>query len=277
MLKAGVIGLGVIGGGVSICLARTGQLEAVYDVRPDAADALPGVPPVAASAAEVARRCDVILTAVIDAAQTTDVLTGPNGVLAQARPGLSIVILSTIAIDDLDAIRALTDAAGVALIDCGVTGGRHAANNGLVCLVGGAPEAVARVRPVLDGFAKLVVHMGPAGAGMVGKIARNVIVYEVWRAGYEGAKLAAAAGIDLVALADVIEASAEAVGGPAQWMRNPRPEGDADEIALRQWALNMLSKDLHAGIDLGRKLKVPLPVAEIALASGPQMLGLTDD
>ena len=39
--RAGVIGLGQIGAGVAICLARTQQLAAVYDIRADAADMLP--------------------------------------------------------------------------------------------------------------------------------------------------------------------------------------------------------------------------------------------
>ena len=136
MQKAGVIGLGQIGGGVAICLARAEVLEAVYDVRPDASAKLPGVPAVAASPAEVAQRCDIVLIAVVDAKQVRDVLTGTDGVLSQARPGLTVVLLATVSLKDLTKLRKLTDAAGVGLVDCGVTGGPAAANNGLVCLVG---------------------------------------------------------------------------------------------------------------------------------------------
>src|ERR1700722_8950264 len=88
MSTAGVIGLGAIGGGVAICLARSGHLKAVYDIRKDASDKLPGVPAVTGSPAEVARQCDVVMIAVLDAKQTRDVLTGPEGVLTQVRPGL---------------------------------------------------------------------------------------------------------------------------------------------------------------------------------------------
>jgi hypothetical protein len=52
-LRAGVIGLGVIGSGVAVSLARRGRLPAVYDIRPDAADDLAGVPRPLGSPAEV--------------------------------------------------------------------------------------------------------------------------------------------------------------------------------------------------------------------------------
>ena len=54
-LRAGVIGLGVIGGGVAVSLARRGRIPAVYDVRPDAAGGLAGVPAQSATIAEVVR------------------------------------------------------------------------------------------------------------------------------------------------------------------------------------------------------------------------------
>src|SRR3546814_9778840 len=93
------------------------MLTAVYDVRQDASEGLEGVPAVAPTAAEVARQCDVVLIAVVNAQQTIDVLNGPDGVLSQARPDLTIVLLATVPLQDLKQIRELTDAAGVALVD----------------------------------------------------------------------------------------------------------------------------------------------------------------
>ena len=69
-LRAGVVGLGQIGGGVAVCLARSGRPLTVDDVRPDAVDRWPGVPPVVGSPAEVARASDVVMIAVVDLAQT---------------------------------------------------------------------------------------------------------------------------------------------------------------------------------------------------------------
>jgi 3-hydroxyisobutyrate dehydrogenase-like beta-hydroxyacid dehydrogenase len=274
MATAGVIGLGMIGGGVAICLARSGQLTAVYDVRPDAAANLPGVPPVLDSPAALARACDVILIAVVDAKQTRDVLTGPQGVLSQARPGMIVVTLSTLALRELNALRELTDAAGVALVDSGVTGGSNASRNGLVCLVGADDATLAKVQPVLEGFAKTVVHMGRPGAGMAAKIARNVVVYGSLRAGYEGALLARAAGVDVRKLVAAIDASSESVGGPMMLIGRPAdPLQDEAEWKMRDYVRNLLDKDLDAALELAQTVNVSLPLAELARRTDKQVTG----
>ena len=275
MANAGVIGLGVIGSGVALCLARAGMLAAVYDVRKNAADELEGVPPVISSPRELAEKSDVVIIAVVSAEQTIDVLNGPDGVLAAARPDLNIVLVATVSLEALQKIRALTDAAGVGLIDCGVTGGQAARTNGLVCLVGATPERLAAVKPVLDGFAKSVAHMGGPNAGMAAKIARNVVVYGCLRAGYEGASLARAAGVDVRQLAQVIEDSSDGVGGPMMLMGRPGdPLTNPEEAKLREYVLGLMHKDLDAALDLGKALHVPLPLVELTQATGQETTGL---
>jgi 3-hydroxyisobutyrate dehydrogenase len=276
MTKAGVIGLGHIGSGVALCLARTGQLGATYDIRPGAADGLEGVPAVLATPADLAKQVDVVIIAVVSAKQTIDVLAGPEGVLSQARPGLTIVLVATVSIDDLHAIRALTDAAGVDLVDCGVTGGQKARENGLVCLVGGDDAAVARVRPVLDGFAKLVAHMGPAGAGMAAKIARNVVVFGCLRAGYEAAVLCRNTGVDIRQLSDAIDASSDGVGGPLMLVTRDDPFASEQEAGIREYTRSLMIKDLDAAIDLAKSFGVQLPLIELTKRTDQAVVGMAD-
>lgn len=276
MKEAGVIGLGTIGSGVAICLARTGQLGAVYDVRADAAEGLAGVPQVAASPAELAKQVDVVIIAVVSAQQTIDVLSGPDGVLSQARPGLTVVLVATVSIEDLRRIRALTDAAGVDLVDCGVTGGQKARENGLVCLVGGEDEAVARVKPVLDGFAKLVAHMGGPGAGMAAKIARNVIVFGCLRAGYEASVLCRNTGVDIRQLSDAIDASSEGVGGPLMLATRDDPFENEQEAGLREYTRALMVKDLDAALDLAKSFGVGLPLIELTKRTDQAVVGMAD-
>lgn len=276
MRETGVIGLGHIGSGVALCLARTGQLGATYDIRPDAADGLEGVPAVVATPAELAKQVDVVIIAVVSAKQTIEVLTGPNGVLSQARPGLSIVLVATVSIDDLREIRALTDAVGVDLVDCGVTGGPKARENGLVCLVGGEDAAVAKVKPVLDGFAKLVAHMGPPGAGMAAKIARNVIVFGCLRAGYEAAVLCRNAGVDIRQLSDAIDASSDSVGGPLMLMTRDDPFTNPQEAGIREYTRALMIKDLDAAIDLAGSFGIELPLIELTKRTDQAVVGMAD-
>ncbi|MDB5702750.1 MAG: oxidoreductase [Sphingomonadales bacterium] len=274
MKNAGVIGLGVIGSGVAICLARSGHLAAVYDVRPESAVDLPGVPDVVASPAELAKVADVVLIAVVNAQQTIDVLSGPDGVLSQARPGLNVVLLATVSLDDLREIRALTDAAGVGLVDSGVTGGPKGRENGLICLIGGDEDVVAAVIPVLEGFARSVARMGGPGAGMAAKIARNVVVYGCLRAGYEAAVLCRGAGVNVHDLAKVIAESADSVGGPMMLMDRPDPLIDEKEGALREYTRGLMIKDLQAAASLGASLGVSLPLVELTLRTDRAVVGL---
>src|SRR5271166_2083677 len=60
-LRAGVVGLGMIGGGVAVSLSRRGRIPTVYDVRPGVSDDLDGVLAQSATIAEVARDSDVVL------------------------------------------------------------------------------------------------------------------------------------------------------------------------------------------------------------------------
>jgi 3-hydroxyisobutyrate dehydrogenase-like beta-hydroxyacid dehydrogenase len=275
MASAGVIGLGAIGGGVATCLARAGMLTAVNDLNAGIVERWPTIGQVTGSNAEVGRRADTVLIAVLSADQVIEALSGPDGVLSQARPAMNIVVLSTVSLTDLKRIRAITDAAGVGLIDSGVTGGPKAAENGLICLVGGEDDPLAAVMPVLNAFARSVSVMGGPGAGMAAKIARNIVVYGSARAGYEAARLCKAAGIDVHLLTRVIEDSADAVGGPMMMMGRPLdPLTDEGEGKLRHYVLGQLDKDLEAALDLGKTLGVDLPLAQLTRDTGREVVGL---
>lgn len=204
-LRVGVVGLGMIGGGVAVSLARSGRVPTVYDVRPDAAAELDGVPDQVATIAEVARASDVVLVAVVSADQAREVITGPDGITANAHPGLVVVLLSTVSVEAVRELAAACAAAGVDLLDAGVTGGNAAAKNGLTVMVGGPEATVQRAQPVLDDFAKLVVHCGELGTGMVTKLARNVVTYGTWATVREAAAIATAGGVSLDRLITVLK------------------------------------------------------------------------
>ncbi len=260
-LRAGIVGLGAIGGGVAVSMARRGRIPAVYDVRPEAADGLHGVPAVKSSPADVARDSDVVLIAVVSAAQARDVLVGPDGILAAAKPGLVVVLLSTVSLTAVSELADLCGNAGVTLLDCGVTRGDEAAKHGIVAMIGGPDDAVATAMPVLEDFARAVIHCGPLGAGMTAKIARNLITYGVWAVVDEAANLAQANNVPLATLLDVLRV-ADADGGP-QTLR--LLEVRAAEITIpsdyAQQVEALAAKDLDAAVDLGEALHVPTPLA----------------
>lgn len=279
VLRSGVIGLGQIGGGVALCLARHKRPLAVYDIRPDAADKLEGVPPVCATPAEVARNCDVLMIAVLNGEQAEAILSGPDGVLAGAHPGLTIVMLSTITIDDLKKLNALASEHNVPLLDCGVTAGQLSAEGKMISMIGGEEKEVERVRPVLNEFNAEVYHMGPSGAGMVTKVVRNMIHFSTWRIGFEGAKVAKAAGVDIEKFSELVhQASVQEGASVSTWMlpeklfASNRHFTEMDQMCKGTYVYH--KKDMEAAKELADQLGVETPTADSARIHGPEIYGL---
>ena len=87
------------------------------------------------------------------------------------------MVCSTIALSELLPIAERARARGVTVIDCPVSGGVSGADAGtLTLLCGGDAAAFEAQRPLLRAMGANVVHMGPLGAGLVAKVANNLII-----------------------------------------------------------------------------------------------------
>ncbi|MAT51570.1 MAG: oxidoreductase [Porticoccaceae bacterium] len=221
--------------------------------------------------ADVARNSDVLMIAVLNGDQARGVLEGPDGVLAGAHPGLAIVMLSTITLDELDGLVEQATKHNVALLDCGVTGGQLSAKGEMISMIGGDDTVVARIMPVLEAFNAEVHHMGDTGAGMATKIARNMIHFTVWRAGFEGAQLAAKAGVDLEKFAALVENASHKQGASVTtWMTPEKIVPGSDPREVGKHTLVYHQKDMDAARELAEQLGVETPTCDVARAKGPQ-------
>jgi 3-hydroxyisobutyrate dehydrogenase-like beta-hydroxyacid dehydrogenase len=281
--NAGVIGLGDIGKGLADNLVAAGVDLSVCDVRPEVTAPYASRAHVATSPAEVAGRSAVVLVAVVNDDQVRQVLRGDDGVFAGADPGTTVVIVSTISTSTVKELHAEGVDHGVTIVDCGVSGGPSAAASGeLVCMVGGSAEDVERVRPVLDVISCLVLHMGPHGAGLSAKLARNLVQYGSWLAAFEAQELAEAAGIDLLKLGQAIKESDKRIGGASTLMfrttaRPWPPDADAGLVGAMRAASLLAHKDLAAARALGEELGVALPLAALTDERCDQIFGLAGD
>lgn len=283
MTTVGVIGLGEIGRGVAGAVGAAGFDLVVCDVRPEATEPFAQMAHVAADPVEVGARSDVSIVAVVDDTQLRDVCSNADGVLATALAGTAIVVLSTVSVVALESVAAEALRRDVDVLDCGVSGGPAASGRGeLVTMVGGDASVLERHRAVLEAFSSLVVHMGPLGAGLRAKLARNLVQYGSWLAALEGQRLAEAAGIDLRKLASVIKASDQLIGGAATLMFRDTaepwpPDADARLVGAMRAAASLAEKDLGAALDLGRALGVELPMAEMTAARCGAIFGVSLD
>jgi 3-hydroxyisobutyrate dehydrogenase len=235
----------------------------------------------AASPAEVASRSGVVSLMVRDDAQVTDVLTGPDGILAGAAAGTVVAIHSTVEADTPARLAAIAGEHGVEVVDAPVSGGMMGAHDGsLAIMVGGTGDAFGRVAEPFGRLGTLVAHLGPIGAGTRAKLARNLITFASYAAVGEAYRLAEAAGVDLARLGDVVRHSDRITGGPGAVMLRRSAGPLADDDGLRPiftHTRGLGEKDLQLAIALGESLGVETPMARLACDHLGAALGVPHD
>ncbi|MEO8543808.1 MAG: L-threonate dehydrogenase [Burkholderiaceae bacterium] len=259
---AGVIGLGAMGNGVAQSLRRAGYEVRVFDVRTQAAQAFAQDGGVACpSPAELAAACDVIVSVVVNAAQTEQVLFGPQGCAAAMRPGSVFVMCSTVDPNWSIQLENRLAEMGLLYIDAPISGGAAKAANGeMTMMTAGTPAAYAVAEPVLNAMAGKVYKLGDsAGAGSKVKIINQLLAGVHIAAAAEAMALGLREGVDPAALYEVITHSAG-----NSWMFENRMAHvlAADYTPLS--AVDIFVKDLGLVLDMARASKFPLPLSSTA-------------
>ena len=281
-LRAGFVGLGNIGKPMAQRLAAADAVDLwVYDVAPAPVAELTATGAKAAgSVGELAVAVDTLCVMVRDDDQVRDVLLQVLEVSDRRAPDrpLTVVVHSTIAPDTPASLAEAARAHGVRVLDAPVSGGPMGAAEGtLAIMVGGSQEEYEAVRPILTPMGSKVVHAGPIGAGTKFKLARNLLHFVAFTAATEAQRLAEAAGLDLVALGDVVRHTDVITGGPGAIMHRattaPIPEGEFwHRVFSHVRALG--EKDLTFAISLAERLEVDVPLSRLALDRLGPGLGL---
>src|SRR4029077_10925606 len=174
----GFLGPGVMGGPMARNLIAAGYEVLAWNRSPEplaelvAAGARGGDGPAA-----VAAEAEVVISIVSDDAALREVLGGPVGAIAAARPGSLVIDMSTVSPALARELAAEAEARDVAFLDAPVSGGAGGARDGtLSIMVGGEAADVERARPVFEVLGSRVTHVGAAGAGQVAKACNQVLV-----------------------------------------------------------------------------------------------------
>ncbi len=262
----GVIGLGAMGGGIAKSLRRAGFEVHVFDVRREAAQAFAREGGIAcATAAELAQACEVVISVVVNAAQTDQVLFGDGGgdggAVAAMRPGTAVVMCSTVDPNWSISLEARLAERGLLYLDAPISGGAAKAASGeLTMMTSGRPEAYAKCQPVLDAMSARVYKLGDrAGPGSKVKTIHQLLAGVHIAAAAEAMALGLREGVDAEALYEVITNSAG-----NSWMFGNRMAhvlaGDYTPLS----SVDIFVKDLGLVLDLARTSKFPLPLASTA-------------
>jgi 3-hydroxyisobutyrate dehydrogenase-like beta-hydroxyacid dehydrogenase len=157
------------------------------------------------SAQEIAANSDMVILCVTGTPQVEEVIYGANGLLAAAKKGLIIADCSTAVPDSTKRIAADCAAKGIIFIDTPMTRTPKEAEAGkLGLMVGGDSDVLAKVRPVLECFADLIVHTGAVGTAHQMKLINNFLSLGHAALAAEAITVATKAGIEMNALKEVI-------------------------------------------------------------------------
>ena len=197
----GFIGLGVMGRPMAKHLMAKGHHLVVHSRSQGPVDELVAAgATAAATAADVARRSDIVITMLPDTADVELVLTGPDGVLSGLKKGAIVVDMSSISPVATKRLASAVTAKGGTMLDAPVSGGEVGAiNAALSIMVGGDAAAFARVRPVFEcmGTPERVVHIGAEpGSGQICKVCNQVAIGGALAGVSEAFALARKAGVD---------------------------------------------------------------------------------
>jgi len=249
--RVGMIGLGKMGFPMVRHLRKAGFEVAAFDISPDARKQAEGAGiKVLASPTAVAAETDFVIVVVGFDSEAEAVVLGADGIAAAARPGLIVGIASTVAPRTMQKIASKIEGSGIVLLDMPLTRGEPAAETGkMLTMVGGDTAAFEAVKPALQTFASSIYHVGDLGAGQVGKMVNNLILWACISANHEGLGLAKKLGVDPERLrVALIDSSA------GNWALQTRPEEQP-----MPWA----EKDMRIVLTEADRLRVSVPLCGV--------------
>ena len=260
--RVGIIGVGAMGMGVAKALLAKGFPVVVRDIVAEReTEAVAAGAKRAATPAEVASQIDVLITVVVDAHQTREVLLASEGAIANAAPSLTAMMCSTIAPGDAEEIAARLADRGIAMLDAPISGGPARAHAGtLSMMAAGSDAAFERCRPVIEATtAKCFRVSAKPGDGSRMKVVNNMLAAANLAAGCEAMALAAKLGLDLHQAAEVVNASSG-----ASWIFADRMARALQGDYAPRAAARVLLKDVGLFVDVARAFGLSAPMAEKA-------------
>ena len=265
-LSVGVIGLGAMGMGMAQSLRRAGHVVNVFDVRAEVAQKFAAEGGVACASLEaIAAASDILVSVVVNAAQTESVLFGDGrptaGCASHLKPGSVFVMCSTVEPAFSVGLEKKLNDKGLLYIDAPISGGAAKAASGqMTMMTAGTPAAYAKAETFLNAMAAKVYKLGnSAGAGSKVKIINQLLAGVHIAAAAEAMALGLREGVDPHALYEVITNSAG-----NSWMFENRMAHvlAADYTPLS--AVDIFVKDLGLVLDMARASKFPLPLSSTA-------------
>jgi 3-hydroxyisobutyrate dehydrogenase-like beta-hydroxyacid dehydrogenase len=205
--RVGYIGVGLMGHGAAANIRKHGYSLTILGHRNRApVDDLVGLGAIEAkSPAEVARQSDVVFTCLPSTVEVEKTVFGPEGLMAGAHSGMIYVDSTTANPESTRRIGEEFARIGCFTVDAPVGRTPREAEQGkLNTFLGGDPDVVAKVRPIISCYADTIIDAGPLGSGHTLKLLNNFISIGNSAIIAEAVATAAKLGVDLRKFYDVV-------------------------------------------------------------------------
>jgi len=259
-MNIGFIGLGIMGAPMSRNLLKAGHRLVVFDIVPDliAPIAAAGAT-AAASCADAAAQSDAIITMLPDGPQVEQAVLGAGGVLEGAKPGSTLVDMSSISPLVAQKVGVACAARNVEFLDAPVSGGEPKAIDAtLAIMVGGEAAVFQKMQPVLAAMGSTVTLTGAVGAGNVTKLANQIMVACNIAAMGEALVLAKRAGLDPEVVFNAVKGGL--AGSTVLNAKAPMVIGRNFKPGFR---IKLHQKDLRNALMAAEDMKVSLPLTSL--------------
>lgn len=264
-MKVGFIGVGNMGGPMCRNIIRNTNHEViVFDLNPDAVKECTDLGAAsAASVADLAAGCDVVITSLPIPKVVESVTLGAGGIAESAKPGTVFIDLSTNSPATAKRVAEGMKAKGIAMLEAPVSGGTARAKDGtIVIMVGGDEKVFEQQLPLLKSFSGEVIHLGDIGFGSTAKLINNMLAFCNAASAAEALMMGKRSGIDLRKLDAVIRNASGMSSGYA----NMATKALAGQFQA-SFALDLAHKDLRLALEMADELGVPGMI-------GPQVMNL---
>ena len=274
--RLGFIGLGIMGRPMVKNLLKAGYTGTVWNrSEPGIADCLGAGAERADSPADVASKCDVVLSCVTDSPDVQHVYLGDGGVIESIRDGMIAIDHSTISPTVAREVAAALGAKGAMMLDAPVSGGDVGAINGTLSIMVGGPEGTFdECVPILEAMGKQITLIGPSGMGQTTKLCNQIVGALNNLAMCEGLMLAAKAGADVGKVVEAVSG-----GAAGSWMMSNLAPKVLDRNFDPGFMIKLQQKDLRLVLEAAKELRIALPGTALVnqLFQSVEGMGLGDE
>ncbi|GAB3628372.1 3-hydroxyisobutyrate dehydrogenase [Pandoraea terrae] len=262
------IGLGLMGNPMSKHLIKAGYTVRGFDIDPGACERAAGDGvEMASGIADAVADADVVYSMLPSGSDVHEVMTGSNGVFANARPGTMVIDCSTIGIDYARKLHEAASSTGVVFVEAPVSGGTEGARDGtLTFMIGCEKRHAGKAKEMLQPLGDYIAYVGGAGTGQAAKVVNNLIMGVCVTVNCEATALGQRLGLDMKEFFEIATRSSADNWSFRLWNPAPNVVPDAPsshdyKAGFKTW---LLAKDLQLAVEAAREVGVVLETAKTA-------------